>query len=137
MEIPSGSSGCADGCLDFSPSVALSLAAAGLYGAIAYGVAQRTREIGIRMALGATRGAVLRLVLGQGMRAVAFGLAFGIGGALIVSRVLQASLFGISGNDLLSYGVACLLLALTAGIAGLIPARRASLVSPMEALRTE
>jgi putative ABC transport system permease protein len=123
--------------LGFFSAVALSLAAAGLYGAIAYGVAQRTREIGIRMALGATRGAVLRLILGQGMRAVALGLAFGIGGALIVSRVLQASLFGISGNDLRSYGVACLLLALTAGIAGFIPARRASLVSPMEALRTE
>ncbi|HEV2841717.1 MAG TPA: ABC transporter permease [Chthoniobacterales bacterium] len=123
--------------LGFFSIVALTLAAAGLYGAVAYGVAQRTREIGIRMALGATRGAVLRLVLGQGMRAVALGLAFGIGGALIVSRVLQASLFGISGNDLLSYGAACFLLALTAAIAGLIPARRASLVSPMEALRTE
>ncbi|HWM26398.1 MAG TPA: ABC transporter permease [Chthoniobacterales bacterium] len=123
--------------LGFFSVVALALAAAGLYGAIAYGVAQRTREIGIRMALGATRGAVLRLVLGQGMRAVAFGLAFGIGGALIVSRVLRASLFGISGNDLVSYGAACFLLALTAGIAGLIPARRASLVNPMEALRSE
>ncbi len=123
--------------LGFFSIVALSLAAAGLYGAIAYGVAQRTREIGIRMALGATRGAVLRLVLGQGMRAVALGLAFGISGALILSRVLQSSLFGISGNDLISYAAACFLLAITAGIAGLIPARRASLVSPMEALRTE
>jgi putative ABC transport system permease protein len=123
--------------LGFFSVVALALAAAGLYGAVAYGVAQRTREIGIRMALGATPGSVLRLVLGQGMRAVAVGLVAGIGGALIVSRVLRASLFGISGNDLTSYGVACLLLAATAGIAGLIPARRASLVNPMEALRTE
>ena len=123
--------------LGFFSVVALALAAAGLYGAVAYGVAQRTREIGIRMALGASPGSVLRLVLGQGMRAVAIGLVAGIGGALIISRVLRASLFGISGNDLTSYGVACLLLAATAGIAALIPARRASRVNPMEALRTE
>jgi ABC-type antimicrobial peptide transport system permease subunit len=71
------------------------------------------------------------------MRAVAIGLAIGLGGALIVSRLLSASLFGVSGNDLVSYGSACVVLALTATIAGLIPARRASLVSPMEALRTE
>jgi putative ABC transport system permease protein len=123
--------------LGFFSIVALTLAAAGLYGAVAYGVAQRTREIGIRMALGATPGSVLRLVLGQGMRAVAIGLIIGIAGALLVSRLLRASLFGISGNDLTSYGAACLLLAATAGIAALIPARRASLVNPMEALRTE
>ena len=123
--------------LGFFSMIALSLSAAGLYGAVAYGVAQRTREIGIRMALGATRAAVLRLVLGQGMRAVAIGLAFGVGGALIVSRVLNASLFGVSGHDLASYGAACLVLAVTATIASVIPARRASLVSPMEALRTE
>jgi putative ABC transport system permease protein len=123
--------------LGFFSIVALSLAAAGLYGAVAYGVAQRTREIGIRMALGATRASVLRLVLGQGMRAVAIGLAFGLGGSLIVSRLLDASLFGVSGHDLVSYGLACLVLAVTATIASIIPARRASLVSPMEALRTE
>ncbi|HYJ04708.1 MAG TPA: ABC transporter permease [Chthoniobacterales bacterium] len=123
--------------LGFFSIVALVLAAAGLYGAVAYGVAQRTREIGIRMALGATRIAVLRLVLRQGMRAVAIGLVFGIVGSFLVSRVLTAFLFGISGNDLTSYAAACLLLAATAGIATLIPARRASLVNPMEALRTE
>lgn len=123
--------------LGFFSIVALALAAAGLSGVVAYGVAQRTREIGIRMALGATPGSVLRLVLGQGLRAVAIGLVAGIGGALVVSRVLRASLFGISGNDLTSYGAACLLLAATAVIAALIPARRASQVSPMEALRTE
>jgi putative ABC transport system permease protein len=123
--------------LGFFSIVALSLSAAGLYGAVAYGVAQRTREIGIRMALGATRGSVLRLVLGQGMRAVAIGLAFGLGGALLVSRLLSASLFGVSGNDLVSYGSACLVLAITATVAGMIPARRARLVNPMEALRAE
>jgi ABC-type antimicrobial peptide transport system permease subunit len=123
--------------LGFFSVVALVLAAAGLYGAVAYGVAQRTREIGIRMALGATRAAVLRLVLRQGMRAVVIGLVLGLGGAFLVSRVLNAFLFGVSGNDLTSYAAACLLLAATAGIAALIPARRASLVNPMEALRTE
>jgi putative ABC transport system permease protein len=89
------------------------------------------------MALGANRTAVLRLVLGQGMRAVAFGILVGVGAALLLSRALSASLFGISGTDLTSYGLACVVLAGTAGIAALIPARRASLVNPMEALRTE
>jgi putative ABC transport system permease protein len=123
--------------LGFFSLVALALAATGLYGAVAYGVAQRTREIGVRMALGATRVAILRLVLGQGMRAVAFGIVAGVGGALLVSRVLSASLFGVSGTDLTSYGVACLVLAATAIVAAVIPARRASFVNPIEALRTE
>jgi putative ABC transport system permease protein len=123
--------------LGFFSVVALALAATGLFGATAYGVAQRTREIGVRMALGATRPAVLRLIVGQGMRAVAFGLCAGIGGALLLSRALKASLFGISGTDLTSYSVASLVLAATACIAALIPARRASRVNPMEALRTE
>jgi putative ABC transport system permease protein len=123
--------------LGFFSVVALALAATGLFGATAYGVAQRTREIGVRMALGATRPAVLRLILGQGMRAVALGLGAGIGGALLLSRVLQAWLFGISGTDLTSYGAASLVLAATACLAALIPAGRASRVNPMEALRTE
>ena len=123
--------------LGFFSLVALALAATGLFGAISYGVAQRTREIGVRIALGATRAGVVRLVLGQGMRAVAVGLGAGIGGALLLSRVLSASLFGINGNDLTSYAVACLVLAATACLAALIPARRASRVNPMEALRTE
>jgi putative ABC transport system permease protein len=123
--------------LGFFSVVALALAATGLYGAIAYGVAQRTREIGVRMALGADRAAVLRLVLGQGMRAVAFGILAGVGGALLLSRVVSTSLFGINANDLASYAGATLLLAATAAIAALIPARRASQVNPMEALRTE
>jgi putative ABC transport system permease protein len=123
--------------LGFFSLVALALAATGLFGAISYGVAQRTREIGVRMALGATRSGVVRMVLGQGMRAVVVGLAIGIGGALLFSRVLNASLFGVRGNDLTSYVVACLVLGATASLAALIPARRASQVNPMEALRTE
>jgi predicted permease len=123
--------------LGFFSVVALALAATGLSGAIAYGVAQRTREIGVRMALGATRAAVLRLVLGQGMRAVAIGIVAGVIGAFLVSRLLRASLFGVSANDLASYAGAALLLTATAAVAALIPARRASQVNPMEALRTE
>ena len=123
--------------LGFFSIVALSLVAAGLYGAVAYGVAQRRREIGIRMALGATNASVLRLVIWQGMRAVTIGLAAGIAGALVVSRILQATLFGVKADDFMTYGGACLLLALTTILAGFIPARRASLVSPMDALRTE
>jgi len=123
--------------LGFFSIVALALAATGLSGAIAYGVAQRTREIGVRMALGATRAGILRLVLSQGMRAVALGIVAGIAGALFVSRLLSASLYGISGTDLTSYGAACLVLAATACIAALIPARRASQINPIEALRTE
>jgi putative ABC transport system permease protein len=123
--------------LGFFSAVALALAATGLYGAVAYGVAQRTREIGIRMALGATRGSVLRLVLGQGMRAVALGLLVGLGGAMLLSQVLSAYLFGINRDDLTSYGAACFLLAATAAVAALIPARRASRINPTEALRAE
>ena len=123
--------------LGFFSIVALSLSTAGLYGAMAYGVAQRTREIGIRMALGASRNSVLRLVLGQGMRAVAIGLGCGLAGALILSRILEASVFGSGGNELFSYGVACLLLSAAAAIACWLPARRASLINPMEALRSE
>jgi ABC-type antimicrobial peptide transport system permease subunit len=79
----------------------------------------------------------LQLVLGQGMRAVAIGVFAGIAGAWMVSRLLRATLFGISAGDLTSYAGAALLLAATAGIAALIPAWRASQVNPMEALRTE
>ncbi len=108
-----------------------------MYGALAYSVAQRTREIGIRMALGATRTAVVRLVLGQGMRAVALGLLFGISGAALVAQALRASLFGVGTGDAGSYAAACLLLVLTACLACLVPARRAARVNPMEALRPE
>jgi ABC-type antimicrobial peptide transport system permease subunit len=123
--------------LGFFSIVSLTLAATGLYGVIGYRVTQRTREIGIRIALGATRAAVMRLMLHTSLRAVGIGLLVGIAGALILSRALQASLFGISGNDFASYAAACLLLAITAVIACWRPARRATLVNPVTALRTE
>ena len=123
--------------LGFFSIVALTLAAAGLYGAMAYGVAQRTREIGIRMALGATRAKVLRLVLGQGMRAVAIGLLCGVSGSLVLARLLSAEIPQRNAHDLTSYFMACLALTLAAVLACWLPARRATRVNPSDALRTE
>ncbi len=123
--------------LGFFSTVALSLAAAGLYGAMAYGVTQRTREIGIRIALGATRSSISRLILSHGMRAVAIGLLAGLAGAFLFSRLLRASLFGINSYDFTSYGVASLVLAVAAALASWIPTRRASRVDPVIALRSE
>jgi predicted permease len=123
--------------LGFFSLVAVALAATGLSGSVAYGVAQRTREIGVRMALGATPGKILGLLLRQGMRVVAVGLAISLAAAFVLSRVLSTSLFGINATDVASYGSAALVLVATAAIAVLIPARRASRVNPMEALRTE
>jgi putative ABC transport system permease protein len=123
--------------LGFFSLVSLLLAATGLYGVIGYRVTQRTREIGIRMALGATRAAVMRLMLQTSLRAVGIGLAVGIGGALLLARGLRSSLFGISGTDVGSYAAACLLLAFAAALACWRPVRRATLVNPVTALRTE
>jgi putative ABC transport system permease protein len=123
--------------LGFFSTVALSLAAAGLYGAMAYGVTQRTREIGIRIALGATRSSISRLILSHGMRAVAIGLLVGLGGAILFSRLLRASLFGIDSYDFASYGIASLILATAAALASWLPVRRATKVDPIQALRTE
>jgi putative ABC transport system permease protein len=123
--------------LGFFSLVSLVLAATGLYGVIGYRVTQRTREIGIRVALGATGAAVMRLMLRASLRAVLTGLAAGIIGALLLSRAFRTSLFGISATDLASYGAACLLLILTAAVACWLPARRATLVNPITALRSE
>lgn len=123
--------------LGFFSGLALLLSATGLYGTVAFGVAQRTREIGIRMALGATPGGISRLVVRQGMRAVLVGLIIGMVAGWFLARALQNSLYGIGGSDLISYASACLLLILAALIACWLPARRAARVNPMEALRNE
>jgi predicted permease len=117
--------------------LALLLASVGLYGIISYAVAGRTREIGVRMALGARRGDVLELVLHDGMRLVAVGLAMGIPLSLLSSRLLESFLFGLKSTDPLSLIGVVVLLALVAALAGLIPARRAARVDPMVALRSE
>jgi ABC-type lipoprotein release transport system permease subunit len=116
--------------------IALLLASIGLYGVLAYSVAQRTGEIGIRMALGATRSAVLQLVLGESA-AVVLGLAIGIGLALATTRLLSTFLFGITPWDAGTMAAATAVLVLVAGAAAWLPARRATKVDPMVALRHE
>ena len=117
--------------------VALLLAAIGLYGVTAYTVAQRTNEIGIRMALGADRGKVVKLVLRGASMRVLLGLVLGIPLAIGAGRLISAQLYGVSSWDPLALAVAAGTLTICAFFAAIIPARRAASISPMDALRTE
>ena len=118
-------------------ALALLLASVGLYGVMALTVTQRTRELGIRMALGAARASIFRLVLGQGMSLIGLGIVLGLVGAIGVSRALMSLLYGVSGLDLGALSAAIFSLALVALIACCVPARRATRVDPMVALREE
>jgi putative ABC transport system permease protein len=118
-------------------TVAMILAAIGIYGVIAYSVTQRTREIGIRMALGAQRTQMLGMVLRQSLTLVVVGLAIGFLVALVATRLMATLLYGVGANDLSTYAIVIVLLGAAALLASYIPARRAMKVDPMVALRYE
>jgi putative ABC transport system permease protein len=118
-------------------AVALTLAAVGVYGVISYATARRTREIGVRLALGGGRGAVVRLVVGQGVRLAALGTALGLAVALLTVRYLRALLYGVQPTDPATFAAVTALLAGVAVVACAVPAWRASRTDPVVALRAE
>jgi ABC-type antimicrobial peptide transport system permease subunit len=113
------------------------LAMIGVYGVTSHAAAERTREIGIRMALGANRGDVFRMLLGEMMRVVCVGIAFGLAAVVPAVQIIRGTIWGVKPTDPLSFGLAICLMLLIAGIAALLPARRAMKVDPMVALRYE
>jgi putative ABC transport system permease protein len=118
-------------------AVAMTLAAVGIYGVISYGVSQRTQEIGVRISLGANAGDVSRQIVGQGLKLALTGLGVGLAGSLVLTRALASLLFGVGTADLTTFGAVAVMVGLVAVAAAFIPARRASRVDPMVALRNE
>ena len=118
-------------------AVALLLASVGLYGVISYGVAQRTREFGVRLSIGASRRDIASMVLNQGSRLIGVGLAIGLVGALFSARLFQSLLFGIGARDPFTFAGVIFLLGVVAVLACLIPAMRAADVDPIVALRDQ
>lgn len=117
--------------------LALAVAAIGLYGVIAYSVAQRLHEMGVRIALGARTGDLLRLVVGEGVRVALIGIVLGVAGAFAAGKLIASLLFGVPSRDPLTFGIVAIVLLLTATLASLIPAWRASRADPNLALRAE
>jgi ABC-type antimicrobial peptide transport system permease subunit len=116
---------------------ALLLSAIGIYSVIAYSVAQRTQEIGVRMALGATPSGVLRLVVGKGSRLAAVGVVLGLAGSFVLAGVLKGMLYGVSPSDPATFAAAVIVLGAVAILASLVPALRAARIDPIVALRQE
>jgi predicted permease len=123
--------------VSFFAAAGLALAMIGLYGVIAYLVAQRTQEIGVRMALGANKGDILRLVMGRSLRLILSGIVVGLVAALAATRVLSSLLYSVGPHDPVTFGLVTLLLVLVAVVAALIPARSATSVNPIVALRCD
>jgi ABC-type antimicrobial peptide transport system permease subunit len=123
--------------LAIAAAVALLLGVVGIYGVVAYIAAQRTREIGVRMALGAQASDVRRLFVGHGLKLVGAGLAIGIAAAVGLTRLMGTLLFGVGPTDPITYGAVSLVLGSVALVATYLPARRASRVDPVVALRTD
>ena len=122
---------------EFIVGVALILGAIGIYGVVAYTVTQRTREIGVRLAMGAEEGDVTRMVLGQGMILAGTGIGIGLLGAFGLTRLMEALLFGISSTDPMTFASVSGALALVALLATWLPARRAAQTDPAQAIRWE
>jgi len=117
--------------------IALLLGVVGIYGVISYIILQRTREIGIRMAIGATQQDLTRMFVGHGLTLAAIGVVFGLAVAALLSSVLRTLLFGVSAVDPLTYAVVVIFLVAAVALASYIPARRATEVDPAEALRAD
>jgi putative ABC transport system permease protein len=118
-------------------AIALLLAALGIYGVISYTVSQRTRELGIRIALGSSQGGVMRLVVGQGMALTGAGVVLGLAGSYWLTRLIASLLFGVGAADAPTFGAVAVVLLGVAGLASYIPARRAARVDPLIAMRAE
>jgi ABC-type antimicrobial peptide transport system permease subunit len=117
--------------------VALLLALVGIYGTLAYTVSQRAHELGVRMALGATGGSVLRMILGQGMALVVFGVILGIGAAMLVTRTLEAFVFGVMPTDAATMAIGVAIVLVAAFLASVVPAWRATRLDPIVTLGRE
>ena len=118
-------------------AVALIITAAGIAGVVSFSVNQRTTEIGVRMALGAPRSSVVRMIVRQGLTPVTIGLACGLAGALLMTRVVARLLFAVEPTDPITYAAVLAVLAAVAALACLVPARRAAAIDPMRALRAD